>query len=301
MNQTESLDVTNVVMQALDQNLAIIRFDLERKVSYVNQAFAQTMGYQEREMMGMDHKQLCFEDFAKSSAYRQLWQDLLSGQSFQDKIDRKAKNGARIWLEATYMPLIDAHRQVIGVVKVATDVTKRQNTATTVVEELQAMSSTLNQRAETGIKRSEAISSKIDHMANVYQNSHQTLISLQKQTDSIQDIVKTIRGIASQTNLLALNAAIEAARAGDHGRGFNVVAGEVRKLASGVEDSIVEIRQKIEGITEEIDRMVESTVAVQDNVTVIQEDITTATSDFKNVLSAAEDLAKQAREVMDII
>ncbi|WP_017471267.1 methyl-accepting chemotaxis protein [Amphibacillus jilinensis] len=301
MNQTESRDVTNVVMQALDQNLAIIRFDLERKVSYVNKPFAQTMGYQEQEMIGMDHKQFCFNDFANSSAYRQLWQNLLSGQTFQDKIDRKAKNGARIWLEATYMPLIDANSQVIGVVKVATDITKRQNAAETVVEELQAMSNTLNQRAETGIIRSEAISSKIDQMAKVYQNSHQTLIALQKQTDSIQDIVKTIRGIASQTNLLALNAAIEAARAGEHGLGFNVVAGEVRKLASGVEGSIVEIRQKIEGITEEINRMVESTVAVQDNVTVTQEDIKTASSDFKNVLSAAEDLAQQAREVMEII
>lgn len=70
-----------------------------------------------------------------------------------------------------------------------------------------------------------------------------TLHDLQTEAQNIHGIINTINGIASQTNLLALNAAIEAARAGDAGRGFSVVAEEVRKLSSRVEEAIKEVEK----------------------------------------------------------
>ncbi|SDB83034.1 methyl-accepting chemotaxis sensory transducer with Pas/Pac sensor [Pelagirhabdus alkalitolerans] len=289
------------VMETIDQHLAMIQFNTEREVVSVNELFAETVGYKKEDMLGMDHQQLCFDGFAKSTEYDRFWQDLRTGKSFQDKIERKTKRGERVWLEATYMPLKDDEGAVVGVVKVATDITKRQNQVTRVVEDLKEMSGVLNERAKQGIKRSDDINEKVHQVASVYQDNEATLTSLQQQTESIQGIVQTIRKIASQTNLLALNAAIEAARAGEHGRGFEVVAQEVRKLASGVEESIVEIRQKIEGITGEMNQMVESTSGVKENVERAQANIQTATSDFQDVLSSSEALAKQATEVMTII
>lgn len=297
----ESCEASELIIEALESNLAIIQFDLNRRVSYVNPLFARTVGYSTKEMQGMHHKELCFDTFSKSKDYDAFWNDLYRGKSFQDKIDRKAKSGARVWLEATYMPLKDVAGKVVGVVKVATDITTRQETVTNVVEQLSDMSRVLNERAKTGIARSKDLAKQVEQIDRAYDTSKITLETLQSDTASIQDIVKTIRGIASQTNLLALNAAIEAARAGEHGRGFSVVADEVRKLATGVDQSIGEIRQNIEQITNEISQIVSDAKEVQENIKVAKKDVATATTDFDNVLDAAEQLSKQAEEVTTII
>lgn len=86
----------------------------------------------------------------------------------------------------------------------------------------------------------------IDAMAREVESTARALAELRQDTDEIDKILGVIRGIAEQTNLLALNAAIEAARAGEHGRGFAVVADEVRTLSQRTEESTVTIRTMIE-------------------------------------------------------
>ncbi|WP_182031990.1 methyl-accepting chemotaxis protein [Vibrio sp. B1FLJ16] len=81
----------------------------------------------------------------------------------------------------------------------------------------------------------------------------ETNLALEKESKSIASILDTIAGISEQTNLLALNAAIESARAGEHGRGFSVVADEVRILAAQTTNSAKEIKNKIESLQRQTD------------------------------------------------
>ncbi|MBX7278103.1 PAS domain-containing methyl-accepting chemotaxis protein [Pseudomonas sp. ERGC3:05] len=263
--QTES--EANAKLGAIDRAMAVIEFNLDGTIITANGNFLQRMGYTLSQIQGQHHRVFCKPELANSSAYSEFWKRLNQGELFSGQFERIDKNGQTVWLEANYNPVYDASGRLCKVVKFASDVTARvQQHAADAASANQAYHISMNTRdiAEKGADVIQQTASGMRAIAADIDGSSQLIAKLGERSQQITAIVNTIRGIADQTNLLALNAAIEAARAGEQGRGFAVVADEVRQLAARTSGSTAEISSMIAMIQDETRQAIESMDSTRD-------------------------------------
>jgi methyl-accepting chemotaxis protein len=202
------------------------------------------MGYQLPAIIGKHHRIFCYDNFYRENP--DFWQKISKGQHFVGRFERKTASGERIWLEASYNPVYDADGKVYKVIKIASDITSRveaakrvADIAVTTSEQTSQITHNANEVLDETVRNSGLVAQQVNAATEIG-------AQLNASAKSISEVVESINLIASQTNILALNAAIESARAGEAGRGFSVVAGEVRRLAASTSTATKKITEVVE-------------------------------------------------------
>ncbi|WP_456270883.1 methyl-accepting chemotaxis protein [Bacillus sp. JZ35] len=155
----------------------------------------------------------------------------------------------------------------------------------------------VTEKAEEGAALIQQFVKQMSSIKESVNEHHSTMANVQAQFTGIQDLLGHIHAIADQTNLLALNAAIEAARAGEHGRGFAVVADEVRKLAEESSQLTDQISQLLENVNKDTERSSQSMTKVERDVAEGVNVSQLSEQSFHEILESIRDISMKAEEL----
>lgn len=288
------------IVEALLRSMAVIEFNPDGTIIRANDNFLSAVGYSLAQISGQHHRMFCPDSFYQENP--NFWEKLSQGNFESGLFERKHANGDALWLEATYNPVADGTGRIYKIVKFASNVTKQieEKEAIRRASELSVSTATETEAiAEEGLTLlKESLSTSRAVIDEVGQSS-QILQQLNDQSIKIEAIVSTISGIADQTNLLALNAAIEAARAGEQGRGFAVVADEVRQLANRTSESTVEIENVVAENKQLSLSATEKMSVVNSRVEQSNEQIEQANKVVIEIKEGAENISKTAGRLLE--
>lgn len=193
-----------------------------------------------------------------------------------------------------------AHHQENQISLLASSMEEMALTTHDIAQNAEQAAGSINQAAtvcEEGLDLSQNFRDSIGKLAERVAIAAENIAELDKSSSQIHSIVATIRGISEQTNLLALNAAIEAARAGEQGRGFAVVADEVRVLSQATHGSTEEITAMIDAFQNSTNVAVKNMQECSDLTTNSVDESTTVANSFEQVANSIKSISDMATQI----
>lgn len=168
------------------------------------------------------------------------------------------------------------------------------------IENIAQSASSISEKLKKSNTDINELNISVDNFDNSFNQFNENIINMNNKIAAIEGITSTIGSISEQTNLLALNAAIEAARAGDAGRGFSVVAEEIRKLAEQSKNSVSKIGNIVAGVLSECEKIISSTKDINLEVNNQREIIDTTIKSFSIITKLLNDITPKIMVLSDL-
>lgn len=267
------------VLDAMHRAQAVVEFGLDSTVQDANPNFLKIVGYTKQEAVGLKHKDFVPPEYATTDQYKQNWDKLRRGELVVGKFLRMGKGGRKIWMEATYNPILDLDGKPYKIVKFASDVTAAETEHQKVEEERQRMSDELAfaiRELEAHLKRVSAgdLTSRLEHaFAERYESLRRdfnaTVDKLQKTMQSVTDASSTIRAgsgeISSAAEDLSHRTEQQAASLEETAAALEEITATVKKTASNATHAS-SIVATAKGAAEEGGIVVERVISAMSNI-----------------------------------
>ena len=186
-------------------------------------------------------------------------------------------------------PIKDENHEIIGSISITKNLEKQ--------DKIYNMSSELSQSVSKIMDAVETISAESEELASTGSELSSYAEELNTKVEETDDILQVVRNVTDQTNLLGLNAAIEAARLGDEGKGFGVVAEEIRKLADNTNDSLKKIEAVLSTLKESDDNVNEGVNNIERVTTQQANELQSISETIKNIEDMSKSLVDFAKNL----